>query len=603
MKRCLFVFLPALFTGIIAHCQLINNGATITVQSGATIKCSGSIVNKGTIQNSGTVSSDGELRNEVGGTLSNNAVGSLYEASTKFVNYGNSFKNINLRLIGNTNTDSIKSGVGSTYLNVNLAKGVGATASLSDAMLVKGGFSFENDNNQLVLGDQAITMDSVATFQNPDNNQFVVTNGAGAVVRTNLATTAFVYPVGFSATEFNPLTISNSGTPDDISVRCQQNVQANGTSGSVVTTHFVNNSWVVNEGIANGSNLTLTGQWVGTDEPAGFNRLKSGIARYNTLLDWDLPASNVIAASGSNPFLRTRTGITSTGVFAIADLERVNTAKMNLKVFLQGAYNASTGLMNDLLRDDPSTGAIDPVIPTTQPYNTALDPKFARVGIYDGSGTVNETINPSIFSVTGNDAIVDWVYVSTLDPTTPSIKLQTRAALLQRDGDIVDLDGVSPLSLPIDADGNYNILISHRNHLTIRTAAPLALADNAVPLQYYFTTGQAQAFQDGTILTNAAMAQNGSAFLMWAGNANLDSYVRVIAQGIPPIPSDVSYMLGIILSGNPNGTISGYTIGDINMDRKMRVTALGIPPVPSDASFMLGIPLNGVPNATRKEHK
>ena len=187
MKRCLFVFLPALFTGIIAHCQLINNGATITVQSGATIKCSGSIVNKGTIQNSGTVSSDGELRNEVGGTLSNNAVGSLYEASTKFVNYGNSFKNINLRLIGNTNTDSIKSGVGSTYLNVNLAKGVGATASLSDAMLVKGGFSFENDNNQLVLGDQAITMDSVATFQNPDNNQFVVTNGAGFVLRGNTA--------------------------------------------------------------------------------------------------------------------------------------------------------------------------------------------------------------------------------------------------------------------------------------------------------------------------------------------------------------------------------------------------------------------------------
>src|SRR5438045_9456129 len=120
--------------------------------------------------------------------------------------------------------------------------------SLSEAMFLKRVFNLQNDNNQLFLGYQTITIDSVATFQNPDNNQFVITNGTGAVVRTGLATNAFVYPVGSSTTEFNPLTISNSGTPDDISVRCLQNVQANGTFGNVITTDFVNNSWVVNEG-------------------------------------------------------------------------------------------------------------------------------------------------------------------------------------------------------------------------------------------------------------------------------------------------------------------------------------------------------------------
>jgi hypothetical protein len=593
MKRCLVLFLPAFFTVIIAHSQLVNNGATITVQNGATIKCSGSIVNKGTIQNAGIVSSDGELRNEAGGTLANSAVGSVYEATTKFVNYGNSFKNINLRLIGNTNTDSIKSGVGSTYLNVNLAKGAGATASLSDPMLIKGGFSFDNDNNQLVLGDQAVTMDSVATFQNPDNNQFVITNGTGAIVRTGLATTAFVYPVGSSITEFNPLTISNSGTPDDISVRCLQNVQANGTSGNVITTDFVNNSWVVNEGTPNGSNLTLTGQWTGIDEPGSFNRFKSGIARFNiATTDWDLPASNVIAASGSNPYLRTRNGITATGVFAIADLDRVNAAKLSMKVFLQGAYNSATGLMNDGLRSNN-------LIPITQPYNASLNARFTRVGIYDGTA-INESVNPSVFSVTGNDAIVDWVYVSTLDPSTPSTKIQTRAALLQRDGDIVDVDGVSPLSMPIDGDGNYYILIGHRNHLSIRTAGVQSLADN-VTLPYFFTTSQSQAFQNPAYTANNnAMAQSGSAFLMWGGNANMDSTVRLttllLTQG------DAVYILGNTLSGNPNGVLTHvYTPSDINMDGTVRINTLLL--TQGERPFILGTVVGGDPNGARKEHK
>ncbi len=589
MKRCLVVFIPAFFTGIIAHSQLVNNGATITVQNGASIKCSGNIVNKGTILNSGIVSSDGELRNEVGGTLSNNAVGSVFEAGTKFVNYGNPFNNINLRLTGNANTDSIKSGTGSTYLNVNLAKSAGAMASLSDAMLVKGGFSFENDNNQLVLGDQSITLDSVATFQNPDNNQFVITNGAGAVVRTNLATTAFVYPVGYSATEFNPLTISNSGTPDNISVRCQQNVQANGTSGSIVTTDFVNNSWVVNEGTPNGSNLTLTGQWVGTDEPASFNRLKSGIARYSSGTDWDLPASNVLPASGSGPFVRNRTGVTSTGVFAVADLDHVNAARLSLKVFLQGPYNTTTLMMNDGLRANN-------VIPPIQPYNVSIGSNFSRVGVYDGSSTVNEHVpSTGVFDVagTGND-IVDWVYVALLDAANPSSKLQTRAALLQRDGDIVEYDSASgsylPLRMPIDSDGDYFIMVGHRNHLPVRTPVAQTLHSSITPFTYDFTTAQSQAYQNPAVLAstppnnNSAMKNLGNgSFAMWLGNVNLvpgnsTSNTTVRLTGGQNF-NDYLQLLNLVLGGNftvivglPVNPPAVYNNADVNMDGSVRAT-------------------------------
>src|SRR6185503_17951029 len=169
-----------------------------------------------------------------------------------------------------------------------------------------------------------------------------------------------------------------------------QNVLANGLSGAPVTTHFANNSWVVTEAVAGGSNLQLIAGWDAADEPGGgvanFNRAKVGIARYTAGTDWDLPASNVLAASGSDPFTRNRSNITSTGVFAIADLLQVNAARLNLKVFLQGAYSGTT--MTDGLRNLN-------VIPLTQPYSAAMSAIFTRVGVYDGSASVNESV-PSL---------------------------------------------------------------------------------------------------------------------------------------------------------------------------------------------------------------
>jgi hypothetical protein len=409
-----------LLLGAVAHSQLVNNGATITVQAGATIKCTGTIQNNsgGIIQNAGTVSSDGELRNEIGGTLSNNGTEGIYEATTKFINNGNAFTAIKLRLIGNVNTDSIKSGAGSSYDSVVLAKGVANTATISDAMTVNGGIRFDNDNNQMIILDKNLVMGSSATFVSADANEFVVTNNTGTVTKQSLGTTAFTYAVGFSAAEYNPVTIANNGTVDNISVRCLQNVLDQGLTGSPVTSDFANNSWVVTEAVAGGSSLDITGTWTSADELPNFNRSKVGIARYNTGTDWDLPSSNVVAAAGTNPYTRNRTGITTTGVFAVADLDKVNAAKLSLKVFLQGPY--SSGSMTDGLRSLN-------LIPATQPYSAAMSARFTRVGVYDGSSTVNEHVtSTSVFDVAlANDDIVDWVYLSLQDGSNPATKLQT----------------------------------------------------------------------------------------------------------------------------------------------------------------------------------
>ena len=605
MRRCFVFLLAAMLTGAVASAQLVNNGATITVQSGATIKCTGAIINNsgGTIQNSGTVSSDADLRNESGGTLSGTGT---YEATSKFINNGNAFAGINLKLIGNVNTDSIKSGAGSSFANVNLAKGPGNTATLSDAMTVTGAFTFDNDDNRLILEDENLIMGPSATFVSADNNEFVVTNytgglnnSTGTVTKQNLGSTAFTYEVGFGAGEYNPVSISNTGTTDNINVRCLQNVLANGLTGSPITSHFAKNSWVVTEAVAGGSNLQLIAGWAASDEPVGvsnFNRAKVGIAKYNSGIDWDLPASNVIAASGSGPYTRNRNGITSTGVFAVADLAQVNTAKLNLKVYLQGPGITNVSgifLMGDLLRDDPATvGTVDPVIPTIQPYSAALNTRFTRVGIYDGSATVNETINPSVFNTTGNDAIVDWVYISTLDPTAPSTKLQTRAALLQRDGDVVDLDGVSPVSVPIDNDGNYHILVGHRNHLSIRTATSKALADNST-FAFNFSSAQTQAYQDGTITANAAMKDLGNGiFALWGGNASGNNVVRYSTPGNDP--AAILAFLGGITTGNVSNI---YSIMDVNMNRRVFYSTPG-----NDPAFILGQVLGSVTTVLVTEH-
>ena len=270
---------------------------------------------------------------------------------------------------------------------------------------------------------------------------------------------------------------------------------------------------------------------------------------------------------------------------------------VTLKTFLQGAYDGALSRHKDVTtawRDILRAQAIN------QPFNTVA---YGNLG-YNGT----ESVSPSIFTSTvATTDIVDWVLLELRSAPPPAAPIATRAAFILENGSIVDLDGVSSVTFRGIANGNYYITVRHRNHLGIRTATTQlldgSLGSNPTPALYNFTTGQSQAFQDASIVTNAAMAQNGSNFLMWGGNANLDLFVRVTAQGIPPIPSDVSYMLGILLGGNPNTTLNGYSVGDMNMDGRTRVTALGIPPIPSDASFMLGIPLNGVPNATRKEHK
>ncbi|MEL6274596.1 MAG: BspA family leucine-rich repeat surface protein, partial [Bacteroidota bacterium] len=234
---------------------------------------------------------------------------------------------------------------------------------------------------------------------------------------------------------------------------------------------------------------------------------------------------------------------------------------LNVKVFLQGPYNTATGLHNDGLRSNN-------LIPNTEPY-TALS-GFTHV---NGGG---ETVDPAVLAITGNDAIVDWVFVELRDANDPTVVLDNRSALLQRDGDIVEVtSGTDPLIFTGVTPGAYYVAVRHRNHLGIRTPAALSLSTSAT--SYDFTTNSSQAHG-----TEPMEEVSTGIWAMWGGNTTGDNAVRVTG---PPFINDYSNLLNY-LGGPTNIQFGVYVRQDINMDGNVRVTG---PPTINDYSRLLSI--------------
>ena len=157
---------------------------------------------------------------------------------------------------------------------------------------------------------------------------------------------------------------------------------------------------------------------------------------------------------------------------------------LQARVMLQGALNVPGGytfttIMRDALRQaDQAPSATTNFLPDTEPYTNL---GFTHVG--GGGETV---VNPAtVFADNGNDSIVDWVFVELRDASDNTAVIATRAGLVQRDGDVVDVDGVSPLVFSSTAAADYFVSINHRNHLGVMTEATSALS--SIPTVVDFT--------------------------------------------------------------------------------------------------------------------
>jgi uncharacterized protein YjdB len=258
--------------------------------------------------------------------------------------------------------------------------------------------------------------------------------------------------------------------------------------------------------------------------------------------------------------------------------------KIRLKVYLEGALINSTGnsatgkpLMRDNLRNQPTTGLN--YLPTMDPYHFALDfvdlsDNFTHV--WPGTMQRYCTIpnSASVMAVTGENAIVDWVFVELRNKNNPLDILATRSALLQRDGDVVDLNGTGTLAFRgLQLDSCY-VAVKHRAHLGVMSKKinTNALTD--------FTSMVTQVFDFGTSLDNgynyANLALNSSAKsgykALWAGDFVKNGKIKFTNPN-----DDLNTLFFDVLTHPQNATGNanydhayGYYQGDYNMDGKIK---------------------------------
>jgi hypothetical protein len=217
-----------------------------------------------------------------------------------------------------------------------------------------------------------------------------------------------------------------------------------------------------------------------------------------------------------------------------------------VRLMLEGPYDQATGRMKDGLR----SGGL---IPSTEPY-TGLG--FAQLG---GGGA--ETVQASVLATTGDDAIVDWVLVELRDAVAPANIISTRSALVQRDGDVVGMNGTTPVIFN-DPAGSYNVAVRHRNHLGVMTSTAVTLG--GAPSTIDFTLPATATF--GT----DARKDVGGVRLLWAGNAVRDNTLLYTGAS-----NDRDAVLQAIGGVVPTNSLTGYHLQDNNLDGVVLYTGAG----------------------------
>jgi uncharacterized protein YjdB len=266
---------------------------------------------------------------------------------------------------------------------------------------------------------------------------------------------------------------------------------------------------------------------------------------------------------------------------------------IKVRMYLEGALmnNANaiasdgTGrpLMRDNLRSSPFTAAR--YIPDSDPYRTATTyinvlSKFTKVAPGDRAEFLNIPDPTTVFGVTGQNAIVDWVFIELRSKTTNTTVLATRSGLLQRDGDVVDLDGINGLRFPGIAMDNYYVVVRHLRHLG--TMTKVAQTPAQLTTLVNFTTTALETYDKGiqnpgpTERNYTGMGQKAGVKLgymaLWAGDFDSN---RKIKFEQPNDDLNSLFFNVFTFPNNPTGNVNydfaiGYLPGDFDMNSKAK---------------------------------
>ena len=498
------------------------------------------------VQNGATLFIDAGASVTVQGDLTSNAD---ITGSGKIIMKGTALQNLNMN------------GFTLPSLEIDNANHV----ALGGAMRVTGNLNFVN--GKLQLGNHHFTLASSGNFTNAAAAKFAETNGTGEFRREVTAAGNVTLPVG-SGSNYTPVEYQLSGGSYASAYVAARSVAGGHPAKHPRSTDYLNSYWALSHSGVSGATVNT----VGTYADGSITGVESDIRAmtYNGT-NWamgtaqDNAANTVTAAMSSN----------SSQLYAMNRF-----VLLNSKVFLHGPFNALTAMMNDNLRANN-------LLPLNDPYRTAT----YSTAFPHQNNSVEESVNASVFSAQANEGmnIVDWIFLELRNANSPYGVLQTRSALVTKNGTVVDIDGVSPVYFKNMDAGNYEIAVRHRNHLAVNTASSLALGLSAANSNL---STLASTYNNPLITTNQqlleiSLAPNPSVYAMYSGNGNGDGVTRISGSAAV---SDYS----ILLAGL-NATL-GYYRADYNMDGVARVT--GSTSVSDYARFLNSI----TPNQSVQQH-
>ena len=361
-----------------------NDGATVTVQSGAVLFIEGGVenTNSGTINNQGVIELEGDFQNDA-----------TYTGTADTVIFS-----------GTDDAELTSNGdaIGTMIVDKSATK----TVTLLDDASIATELEFAADNNQVVLGTNDLRIQDGASIDSYDDNEFVVTDDTGQLWIDSISNgETETFPVGYSAATYNPFDVSVNSAPsaDNFGVRVQENALLDGTSGAVVNEHVVDASWVVEEETPGGADFDVEAYWYVGDETLNFDESNSAVVRYDLSdMIWEGDAGDFGDANDGPPLSQSNGAWSEGGVFAVVSTnvnpQMTSSVELAIKVFLHGPYNNGDGMMNDALRDSSFIPVMEPY---TQQRLTTMSTKDSAAQVWSTVWLTSTMCLTVMISLTG----------------------------------------------------------------------------------------------------------------------------------------------------------------------------------------------------------
>lgn len=347
----------------------------------------------------------------------------------------------------------------------------------------------------------------------PPNNTFLAVNWSGSLVEFNVAGSQVgsytapaaltgIYGMAWDSWNGKLWLFDQSGTPGTTFFEYDMSTQAlTGVSyqlpllagltdqiagGAFFSTSIVPGLAVLGgcvQGTANdhvfAMELNVTETWVAITGNGSGNVPPAG-GSVNLILHFDATGYPLGTTKTAN--LKITSNAQNASLVTIPITMNVTSGMMvDVKVFLEGPYNATNDNMNLFLN---TTAAI----PLAQPYNPVLPYYGNNVPSWLYNGTEAVAAIPA--------GVVDWVIIELRDAVdaasaTGATMIAKQACFIYADGSVKGIDGLVPTFSVTPSQGLFAV-IWHRNHLAIMNASPLVEAGGMY--SYDFSTAATQVY-------------------------------------------------------------------------------------------------------------